>query len=141
MAYLEPKSIIFETDNSNIVFDYDKNGGFSPSGQPKKVYGSDAVNNALSMWFESFKGEKLRDPNSGGYVRFYIQKPMSNENAKNLEEAIRSGFDQDFSPLLTIRSLVVIPNYTDNKYEIQLQVVSSTLKLEITVVEELPVQT
>jgi len=121
---------IFVSTNENIIFDFLKTGGFDSNGQMQRIYGEEAIQNALSMWVESFKGEILRDPQSGGYIRYYIQKPLSEESQSGLSEAIRTGFDQDFSPELELTELVVQPDFAENAWFLRMKVRSTRFKIE-----------
>ncbi len=131
---------IFVDTNENIIFDFDKTGGFDANGQMQKIYGEEAMQNAISMWIESFKGEVLRDPRSGGYVRYYIQKSLSEEAQSGLIEAITTGFEQDFSPELELKELIVEPEFSNKAWLIRLSVRSTRFKIETVTEDRLKVR-
>lgn len=124
-------AFIFEQDLSTVPFDYDRYGGFDTNGEPKKVYGAEAIYQALGLWFESFKGEQLRQPRKRGYVIPYIFKPVNDDTAIGLGEAITTGIEQDFLPKLIIQSLQVVPDPARKEYLIRLQATTKDFKIQI----------
>lgn len=120
---------IFERDNSNLLFDYKREGGFDLQGQIKKLFGEEAFRQSITMWLESEKGEVLRQPSRGGYVTQYLQKSMTDATADAIAVSIRNGFEQDYTPLVTLKSVIVTPDYDNQEYLIDMVIDSTTLKL------------
>ena len=120
----------FEELNDNTLFDLDMEGGFTRSGNIKKVYGTDALNNALKTWIISKRGEKIRRPAQGGSIYALLTKPMSEETYNLLDNAIRGEFENDFSPALIINELEIRPNYERRRWELKMVVTSPYLKIK-----------
>jgi len=112
-----------------IIYDLSLTGGADPYGHIKDVWGADALNNAIKMWIASYRGEAIRNPNSGGYITQWLMKPMNEANIPSITMSIKDGIEQDFSPSLTINAVTVTPNYVQRYWKIYLDVYSSDLKI------------
>lgn len=129
---------IFNEDLSNTIFDFPRNGEIDRQGQIKKVYGEEAVINAIQIWIKSKKGERLRDPVGGGYITQYLTKPVNEDTQLAMQEAFIAGFQQDFEPTLTLTKLLLIPK--EKAWDIQIQAYSRDLKISINVEEIIETQ-
>jgi len=112
-----------------IIYDLNLTGGADPYGHIKDAWGADALNNAIKMWIASYRGEAIRNPNSGGYITQWLMKPMNEANIPSITMSIKDGIEQDFSPSLTINAVTVTPNYVQRYWKIYLDVYSSDLKI------------
>lgn len=124
----------FTQDLSNTLFDFPKQGFIDNYGQIAKVYGNDALENAVNIWIKSQRGERLRDPIGGGYIVPLLKKPVNEDTQTQLTEAIVTGFEQDFQPLLTLQSLEVIP-LDSYQWNIKISALSKDLKISVNVDE------
>jgi hypothetical protein len=61
----------------------------------------------------------------------WLKKPMNDDTRRGIAEAIINGFDKDFSPVLTIKSLDVEPNYIKKTWKISLSVLSPELLIKL----------
>jgi hypothetical protein len=113
-----------------LVFDYDISGRVGVAGDILQVWEKEALVNSLKMWIMSRKGDIIREPNRGGYLIQWLTRPMSEENAENVEMAIRDGIDQDFDPYLKILFLKVTPNYINRYWDIYMEVESPQLNVQ-----------
>jgi len=117
------------------VYDHSYSGGIDSSGNIEQLWGEDALNNSLKMWLASFTGEILRQPQRGGYLMYWLLKPMSEKNIKNIKMTLQDGFNQDFSPYLEVYNLNVEPLYDERCWHIQMEVYSHTYKVR-TIIDE-----
>lgn len=119
------------------VFDLGMFGELTPTGELQIFKNSEAVYNALRVWVGSFRGEILREASRGGYVTPWLMKPMTEENTRNLREAILDGLYEDFFPSLTVRSLIVTPDYNRAIWRIELEAYAPYIRETISFDEEL----
>jgi hypothetical protein len=90
------------------------------NGELMELTNSEALAQAIQIWVASSKGEKIRS-NSGGYLTFFIGKPVSEENARRIDKNIREGLEYEFTPSITITDLQVIPDKEKLRYVITLK--------------------
>lgn len=101
-------------------FDIDLQGQLDENGALRVLGNAEAVQNALIMWIVSIRGEILRRPGKGGYVTQWLHKPMSQDRAESIRDAISNGMAEDFPLTVRIRSIRVTPQYEKSSYRIQL---------------------
>lgn len=123
--------------NYKPIFDFSVFGELDNNGQLKILTGEEAVFNALRIWVASFRGEILRNISRGGYITYWLLKPMTDENTENLRQAIEDGLYEDFYPSLRVQQLSVIPDYERELWKIELQAYVPYLKDNIYFEEEL----
>lgn len=130
---------VSENVDALIVYDHYYAGGSDYKGEIKQVWGEEAMKNAIRMWFASFSGEIIRQPQRGGLIREVLTKPMNEIEADDIEMAIRDGFEQDFVPYMQIleNSLSVTPDYSNEKWVIYMKIYSPDLKVITEVSEEI----
>ena len=124
-----------------LVFDYDISGRVGLGGDILQVWEKDALVNSLKMWIVSRRGDIIREPERGGYLIDWLTKTMNEENAENVEMAIRDGIDQDFNPYLKILHLKVTAENSKRYWKIYLEVYSPDLNLQIQLSEKIKVTT
>ena len=117
------------TDNRNIPYDLYYVGTPTAQGILPEIYGKDALDNAITLWAVSQKGEQGRRPNRGGYLYQYLSTPLGDDTARAMEQSIMDGLSIDFLDDLTVNFLQVTANYDRSRWEVQLQVFSERLKL------------
>jgi len=124
---------ITNSTNVPVLYDLNYKGGIDAYGHVKEDWGANALNNAILIWLASYRGEAIRNPNSGGYITQWLMKPMSEANVPSIKMSIKDGIEQDFFPVLTINEISVTPNYSQSYWSIYLDVYSSDLKIRTTV--------
>jgi hypothetical protein len=80
----------------------------------------DALNNAIKLWFGSFRGERLYNPRKGGPIIGYLLKPMSENVANDMKTVIREGLKNDFVPSVKVSRCEVDANFEHSQYIINL---------------------
>lgn len=123
-----------------VVYDVAMEGGIDKQGKIQELWNEDALNNALKMWLSSFEGDLLRQPTRGGYVAPLLLRPMNRVNQGQLEQIVRNGFNEDFRPLLQLRTLQIEPNYEKGYWNTYIEVYSRDLKISTTVNERIKSQ-
>jgi hypothetical protein len=124
--------------NSIKVYkDYSMDADVDSEGILKVLSGKEAVENALRQWITSFRGEYMRNPQKGGYVTYWLLKPLNDDTGRAIKEAILEGIYEDFTPQVVVSSLSVVPNYTNMSWEITLEAYSPVVKEPINIYEEL----
>ena len=101
----------------------------------------EAIENALRMWLVSFKGERTRNPDAGGYVTQWLFKPMNEDTAFDIKTAIRVGIEREFVPNVEIYSVTVDPDYVNESWYIEVYGFITVLQEELHVIENLRRQT
>ncbi len=102
---------------------------------------AEAVENALKLWLVSFKGDKIRNPDAGGYITQWLFKPMTEDTRFDMKTAIRIGLEREFIPRVTIDRVVVIPDYDREIWHIEIYGYVPAIQEEIHVIENLRKQT
>lgn len=120
-----------------IYRDFPMNAETNGDGVLKVLEGHEAVENAIRQWISSFRGEYIRNPSRGGYVTYWLLKPMNEDTRRAIKESIREGFYEDFSPEIEIRKLEVTPDYDRMIWEIHLEGYAPSVKVPINVYEKL----
>lgn len=105
----------------------------------KVLEGAEAIENAIKQWITSFRGEYIRNPSKGGYITYWLMKPMNNDTQRAIRESIIEGIMEDFSPEIRIKTLEVTPDYDRMLWEIHLEGYAPTIKVPINVHEKLRV--
>jgi hypothetical protein len=80
----------------------------------------DALINAINLWICSFRGERLYRPHDGGIVSDNLLKPMSDERARAMRDALADGLAYKFTPYVRVQECTVIPDYERNIYWIEI---------------------
>ena len=99
--------------------------------------GIEAVRNALILWLYSFKGERMRQPERGGYVTRWLFKPLTEDTAENIEFAILQGLENDFGSALKITQVTANPDFENDSWIIEVKAYLPTSKKEIYVIENI----
>lgn len=113
-------------------FDVSIFGELTQDGSLVEYTGVEALQNALTMWITSFRRELLRKPAKGGYIMNWIMKPMSEQNAQNIKDAIVDGLEEDFTPRIIVRKIDVIPVYSQDYWDISIEIYSPDLQENFT---------
>jgi len=124
-------------NNIKVYKDYSMDADVDSEGILKVLSGKEAVENALRQWITSFRGEYIRNPQKGGYVTYWLLKPLNDDTQRAIKEAILEGIYEDFTPQIVVKNLTVVPNYTNLSWEISLEAYSPTVKESINIYEEL----
>jgi len=130
---------LLKKDNSNTIVDYALEGGFDSQGKLKKLWGYEALSNAIKVWLESEEGEFYGFPTRSGSVVKWLNKPMSDDTKNSIEASIRNGLTNDFNIRLIIETLIVKANLKNRQWEILLQVTAPDLLMSTTVETQLQV--
>ena len=116
----------------NYYVDIDYRGEKDSSGNLKKYVDEGALEQSMKLWLASSTGEKLRRRN-GGYLLKHLQKPMTEDRAKEIKTSIQSGIERDFQPRLQLLSVEVTPMFSQKKWKVQIVGYSPVLKKAIAV--------
>jgi len=117
------------TNNTQTIVDYDIEGGLDRRGNLKKLYGKEALNNAIVLWLNSQKGDFYGELNKGGKIIKYLSKGLSDDVKEQLETSIREGLEEDFSVTLIIDYLNLEPDYVKRRWVLTLELTAPTLLL------------
>ena len=117
------------SNNQNIPYDIDIEGGIDTQGNIKEVFGAEAIQNAIKAWLVSYENEALRGAYQGGYVTQWLVKPMTSFASDSIAHSIRDGFEQDFSPTAQLRGLQVTPDYDKRRWRIYIMVYIPVYKI------------
>lgn len=120
-----------------IYRDYSIDAEVNSDGVLEVLEGRAALENAIRQWVSSFRGEYIRNPRKGGYITYWLLKPMNEETRRSIVESIREGFYEDFYPAMEIRTLDVTPNYEGMFWEIHLEGYSPSVKIAVNIHEKL----
>lgn len=118
--------------DSTTIYDVDLLGEIDSTGKITQYYGKEAVANSIKLWLTSFRNDILRTPGKGGYLTNFLFKPMTDTKKSEMVASIRDGFAQEYSPTAIIKSLDVTPDYTNNKWIIDLTVYVDAIKSDVT---------
>jgi hypothetical protein len=99
--------------------------------------GKQALENALRLWITSFKGEFNRNPEAGGYVTRWLTKPITDDYATKIRNAILDGLNDEFFPSLIVSKLEITPHYQEEFWEIHLEAYSPSVKESINIIENI----
>ena len=102
-----------------------------------EVWNQEALNNAVLVWLTVFKGEIVRQPETGGLLVSLLTKPMSEENRENIENELRYELEESFNPALMIESINVTPDYIERKWVIEVSGYSPTYKIPFSLEESI----
>ena len=91
----------------------------------------DALINAINLWISSFRGERLYRPNDGGIVTENLLKPMSDDRAKDIHDALIDGLAHQFTPHVVVSECTVIPDYLRDTYWITIVGFCPALRVSI----------
>ena len=120
-----------------IYRDFSMNAETNEEGVLLKLEGQEAVENAIRQWISSFRGEYIRNPMKGGYITYWLMKPMNETTQRAIKESILEGFYEDFSPEIEVRNLEDKPDYDRMLWEIHLEGYAPSIKVPINVYEKL----
>lgn len=127
-------------DNSGIPYDLALEGIPKSNGSINELWGRDALTNAIKMWLASNRGERPRALNSGGYLVYWLNKPMATVSPNEIAQSIRDGLAQDFKPELTISYLDIQPDYKAKTWNIKMQAYCNSLKISVAIDEYIKTQ-
>lgn len=80
----------------------------------------EALSNAFSIWLTSAQYENLRSL-AGGVLYKHIGKIMNQDRANQIKDDIIISAEAEFRPILTFRTLNVIPNYDKAIWKIYIE--------------------
>lgn len=112
-----------------IDFSYDSQQ--SVTGDLIVLRDREAIQNALVLWLYSLRGEKIRLPSQGGYVTKWLFKPLTLDTQQNIQFAIASGLQNEFSPILKIKEINVTPDNENDSWLIEVKAVITRTQEEI----------
>jgi hypothetical protein len=107
--------------------DLDIYGAENPSGEPKQLFDDDCIGNSIVMWLTSKRGDIIMEPAEGGVLDSVLFKNMSDLNHEMLVFKIQTEILLNFSNLINLTGINLIPNYTERFLEINIsyQIISS----------------
>jgi len=119
------------------VYDLNILGEVDNNGQIIELYDKEAVENSIIVWLTSYQTDILRNPGRGGYLTRFLNRPMSEDNRKNMLDALIDGFNQDFNLVLQLKSLSIDPDYEGKIWNIYIEAYIPDIKDTIFVVTAL----
>ena len=119
------------------IFDHDYKGSIDANGAITQLWGEAALNQSIKLWIASFTGDIVRDSRRGGYITYWLMKPMNTDSIDRVKMAIKDGIYQDFEPTLVIDLLQVEADFENRQWHIYIEVYSPTLKVRAVVDEKI----
>jgi len=117
------------------IFDHDYQGFVDGQGKISQLWGEEALNQSIKLWLVSSQGDIVRGPKRGGYINYWLMKPMAVDNIDRIKMAIKDGIYQDFTPSLAIELLQIEADFENRQWHIYMEVYSPTLKTKATIDE------
>lgn len=110
-----------------MYFDLDIYGLENPDGSAKQVFDDDCIGNSIIMWLTSKRGDFIMEPSEGGILDSIPFKLMSDINQEMIIFKLQTEILLNFSNLINLTSINLIPNYTERYLEINIayQVIST----------------
>ena len=112
-----------------IFFDYDMFGRLNERNDITFFYNEEALLNSIRIWFTSRKGDRLRSPNTGGFLDFQIDKLMNDETIENFKQRIARALQNDFNNLFEVVFLDLQKRSDLRLLIVDLQIVSKKLNI------------
>jgi len=104
-------------NKQNLYYDLPNYKYTNANGELRPLYNEDALANAIKIWITSARGENIRRID-GGYLYAQLGKPMNSNTAEAIKNSLLLGFENDFTPNLTITTLEVVPDYVNKIWKI-----------------------
>lgn len=107
--------------------DLDIYGSQELSGDARQLFDDDCVGNALILWLTSRRGDTIMSPSTGGILEDQAFKNMSDLNTEMLVFKLQTEIMINFSGLLSLSGIRILPNYTERYIEINVsyQIIST----------------
>ncbi len=106
------------------LFDYAIEGVFNSRGEIYVVNKAEALSNAIKIWLATPKGDIVNNPTKGGLLYNFLGVPLTDDNARALQDTIVQGLQQDFEVPLDIRYINVVADKEHRTWQIFAQVYS-----------------
>ena len=116
--------------------DFDPFGRIDNQGQITTLYGHEAIEASMRLFLASFKGEFVRNPDKGGYLVRLLTKPMNEEIAKEIKATLEEAIALDFTPLVVVKEIEVVPDYIKDAWQISVKGYCPLVKEEINFSEQ-----
>jgi hypothetical protein len=102
-------------------------GEENPDGSAKQYFDDDCIGNSIIMWLTSKRGDIIMEPNEGGILDSIPFKNMSDLNLELLMFKIQTEVLLNFSDLINLTGVNLVPNYTERYLEINIsyQIIST----------------
>lgn len=100
------------------IYDIDILGELNSQGQIKELYNKEAIENSIKLWLTSFNTDSIRFPGRGGYLVYFLYKPMSDSSKEEIRDSIIDGLNQDYDLSVDLKSISVIPDYENKIWNI-----------------------
>jgi len=97
------------------------------TGAAKEYFDDDCIGNSIIMWLTSKRGDIIMAPNDGGVLDAVLFKNMSDLNQELLAFKIQTEVLLNFSNLINLTGVKLVPNYTERYLEINIsyQIIST----------------
>lgn len=113
--------------NNIIYFDFDLFGRTDNGGNIIVYKNEEAIVNAIRMWFASRTGDRLRSPNTGGFLDFQVSKLMSTDRIESLRLRIGRALEEDFNNVFSVVKIEVLPDYNLRLLNVSLDITFAEL--------------
>lgn len=113
----------------NQIFDYASSGTLTANGVIYTVTGNKALAESIKLWLITPKGDLIRNPNRGCNVYEWLNTPLTDDYASQIRAQLYEGLMTDFTPPVSVISLVVEPDLTNRAWRIYGQFYSKTYNL------------
>lgn len=110
-----------EEQEKSVYHDINVYGNENPDGTPEYHLDEEAINNALSLWLSSKKGDFIKRPELGGIIDRLLFKQMNIETQAKMSFAIQNAINNQFAPALKLEGLQVNPNYEQRFWEVSIK--------------------
>lgn len=115
--------------------DYTYDSQILETGELKTLSGYEAIQNSLKLWLYSLRGERIRNPEWGGYITRWLFKPLSVETMDKLQFSLLIGLREEFTPRLIINNVTVTPDYENESWIIEIDATLPTTSENVRVIE------
>ena len=102
-----------------VYYDFHLTGKLNKFGDTKTLTDSDAVKQAIQIFFSTTNGEKIHS-RSGGSLTQYLGKMIDDNQSAKIRSAILLGLENEFTPHMTVVDLKVEGDKQNNLYNIYL---------------------
>jgi hypothetical protein len=119
-------------NRQSVIVDFPATGLMIDSlGNIPVLTDQDALINCINLWICSFRGERLYRPKEGGIIADALLKPISDDRASQMRDALIDGLAYQFVPHVVVSMCNVVPDYERGCYNIEIRGYCPALKVSL----------
>jgi len=99
---------ITRTSNTSTIIDLDLQGRENNNGTAREFYDDDALDNALTLWLTSKKGDYVLDPSQGGVLDALQFKNLAEGGLELLKFSIENSINNNFDTLISLKGIELV---------------------------------